>query len=271
MRGILIMLLSVCSFLMYGQGNCTLYPEGSGERKACELSYEAIEYQQGSKESQLIFDEAIAVGPKYAWAYYEKSVPYLKRGFLQEGLQILNEAVKLEPMNYLTYRAYWYWQYRNYELCIDDLEQFYAVPKTYVETTPGGEKDMRIILGLAYAKIGDYKKAIQTIEACIKSYATKDDVGLADYHTLGILYLKNTQYDKAIAAFEQQFTIYEHIADSYYFLGLAYNGKSEFKKARTQFDKALTVFGSDRQYSNPNAGFRVYEADILLEIEKRKK
>jgi len=271
MRITIIISLFAFSFSCYGQGNCSIYAEGSGERKACELSYQAIEQQQGSKESQLIFDEAISVGPTYAWAYYEKSVPYLKRGFLPEGLEILNKAVALEPLNYLTYRAYWYWQYRNYELCVQDLEQFYLVPKTYVETTPGGEKDMRIILGLAYAKIGDYDKAIQTIKDCISSYDTEDNVGLSDYHTLGVLYLKNEQYDKAIEAFEQQFTVYEHIADSYYFLGLAYNGKKEYKQARAQFGKALLVFNSDRGYSNPNAGFRVYESDILREIEKRKR
>jgi len=268
MKVILTILLLGFSISFYSQGNCLIYPEGSGERKACELSYKAIEETQGSKESQLIFDAAIAAGSKYAWAYYEKSVPYLKRGFLHEGLQILNEAVKLEPLNYLPYRAYWYWQYRNYSLCIQDLKEYYSLPKAYIQFTPGGEKDMRIILGLAYAKMNNYEKAIQTIENCINSYKSEDDFGLADYHTLGIIYLHSKQYDKAIVAFEKQFTIYDKIADSYFFLGLAYKGKSDFEKANINFNKALLVFEDNTRYSNPNSGFRVYKSDVEREIIK---
>ncbi|MGC1633535.1 MAG: hypothetical protein WA749_15605 [Gelidibacter sp.] len=270
MKSILIISLLVWSFSLYSQNNCFIYPEDSGERKACELSYKALEKPQGSKESQLIFDEAITVGPKYAWAYYQKSVPYFKRVFLHEGLQILNEAIKLEPLYYLCYRAYWHWQYRNYDLCIKDLELYYSLPKAYMQFTPGGEKDMRIILGLAYAKSNDYKKAIKTIENCINSYKSEDDIGIADYHTLGILYVHNKQYDKAIETFQRQLTVYEKIADIYYFLGLAYKGKSDFEQANIQFNKALLMFKDNTSYSNPNAGFVVYESDILKEIDNIK-
>ncbi len=51
--------------LLTAQGNCLQYAEGSGERKACELCY-TNEYKQGSKESQMLFDSAIAIGPKFA-------------------------------------------------------------------------------------------------------------------------------------------------------------------------------------------------------------
>ena len=94
MKKVILITFIVNMTFSFAQTNCFIYPEGSGERKACELSYKAIEYRQGSKESQILFDSAIAVGPKFAWAYYEKSVPYFKRGFLHEGLQILNKAIE---------------------------------------------------------------------------------------------------------------------------------------------------------------------------------
>ncbi len=265
MKSIFILLWG-CSLTLMGQDNCLIYPEGSGERNACELSYKALEYPQGSRESQLIFDSAIAVGPKYAWAYYEKSVPYFKRGFLFEGLQILNEAVKLEPVNYLCYRASWYWGYRNYDLCIQDLEEYYSLPDAYMQFTPGGEMSMKIILGLAYAKNNNYEKAIKIIADCISAYKSKDDIGLSDYHTLGLLYVKNNQYDQAIEAFEKQFTIIDNIADSYYFLGLAYKGKSNMEEANIQFNKALEVLHSINRQRIFN-GYRVDEFDIKKEIK----
>ncbi len=266
MKNIALLLVFTGSFLGYAQPNCFVYPEESGERKACELSYKAIAFQQGSKESQMLFDKAIAIGPKFAWAYYEKSVPYFKRGFLYEGLQILNEAVQLEPIEYLCYRAYWHWQYRNYELCIKDLESYYSLPKAYMQTTPGGEKDMRILLGLAYAKSGNYTKGITILEDCINSYESKDAVGLADYHSLGMLYVLNKEYDKAIVVLNKQLAVLKDMADTYYYLGLAHKGLSNFEEAAIQFNKSLETFENRNRFININAGFAVYPSDVKQEL-----
>ncbi len=266
MKKIILLVVLITSSSGFAQPNCFVYPEESGERKACELSYKAIEFQQGSKESQMLFDEAIAMGPKFAWAYYQKSVPYFKRGFLYEGLQLLNEAVALEPITYLSYRAYWYWQYRNYALCIQDLEQYYALPKAYMQHTPGGEKDMRILLGLAYAKIGKYAKGIEILKACINDHESEDYVGLADYHSLGVLYVLNKQYEKAIEVLEKQLTVLEDMADTYYYLGLAHKGLSNLKEANIQFNKSLEIFDKQNRFRNTNAGFIVYPSDVKHEL-----
>lgn len=267
MKIIYTLLLIVISHFTYGQVNCFIYPEGSNERKACELSYKAIEYSQGSRESQMIFDESIAISPKFDWSYYEKSVPYFKRGFLHEGIQILNKAIDLKPEQYLWYRAYWFWQYRNYKLCIDDLERYYKLPRAFkYQTTPGGEKDMRIILGLAYAKIGNLKKGAETIENCIKSYESESDIGFTDYHTLGILYLKNKDYQKAVDTLKKQLRILE-FAESYYFLGLAHKKLNKLADAKNHLKKALELFEGDNRYKVPNAGYRVYKYDVEEEIK----
>ncbi len=272
-RHIKSIVISVIALLFnvfaFSQPSCFVYPEGSNERKACELSLKAIEYAQGSKESQLLFDKAISIAPKFAWAYYQKSVPFLKRGFLYEGLEILNTAVVIDPLSYLPYRAYWYWQYKNYDLCIRDLEEYYALPKSYMQFTPGGEKDMKLILGLAYSKTGDYVKGIQVIESYFDDHRSKDDVGLSDYHTLGVLYFYNKQYDKSIAAFQKQIDFIA-MADTYYFWGLAYKEKLNFEAAKIKFKKGLTLFKTPNRFVNLNAGFPVFESDIRNETSMYK-
>ena len=268
MKKISILLVLIYNITAYSQGNCLIFPKESGERKACELSYKAIEYSQGSKESQLIFDKAISVGPKYAWAYYEKSVPYFKRGFLYEGLQILNKAIELEPVEYLCYRASWYWQYKNYDLCIQDLERYYALPNAYMQFTPGGEMNMRIILALAYAKKKNYEKAIETIVNYMNLPEFKKFIGFSDYHVLGLLYVLNKQYDKAIEVFKKQFTVINTIADTYYYLGLAYQGKEDTKEATLQFNKALELF-SDEYRHRINIGFSVNKSDVKKKLKNK--
>lgn len=264
---LLVSFLFLCNYTL-AQPNCIMYPQGSGERKACELSLGMEGYQQGSKEKQQLLDSIISIGSKYAWAYYQKSVPYFKRGFLYEGLQILNKAIELEPIKYLCYRAYWYWQYQNYELCIRDLETYYAMPKSYMQFTPGGEKDMKIILALSYAKLGNYEEGILILTKLLKGYKDETDIGLSDYHTLGMLLVMDKQYEKSITALKKQLAIYENIADTYYYLGLAYKGIADKNEAITQFKNALLSFNSGNSYRNINAGFEVYVSDVEQEIKK---
>ncbi len=200
--GLVSFLLS--SLMSYGQGNCLLYPENSGERKACELSYKAIEYPQGSAASQMLFDSAISIGPRYAYAYYQKSVPYFKHGLLSEGIQLLNKAIELDPRSYLCYRAYWYFSHLSYAHCIADLERYYSAMEGQMAFTPGGDMEMRLLLAVSYAKTGDLDRGINTILQCIGSYELESHIGLYDHYILGVLYYENGDMQKAAEALENQ-------------------------------------------------------------------
>lgn len=251
------------SFLSYSQGNCLLYPEGSDARKACRLAETTGELKQGSRESQQRFDSIIALNPNYAWAYFEKSVGFLKRGLLLEGLKNLNKAVELDPKSHLCYRAYWYFQNRNYKMCITDLEHYYAIPNTYIyELTPGGDKDMRILLAMSYAKLGDVKKGIKTIEDCMFSYRDDSDIGFTDYHVLGLLYVEDGQYSKALEAFEKQLEITENFPESYYYIAMAYKGLKEYAKAKEFLELALTKFNTPNQIGNGYLAYKIYPLDV---------
>jgi len=241
-------LLVICSInTTHAQGNCLIYPEDSGERIACELSYRAIEYKQGSRASQILFDAAIRIGPNYAYAYYQKSVPFFKRGRLNEGIKLLNKAVELEPNSYYqTYRAYWYFSHHSYAECIKDLEAYYAAHPTYTESTPGGEMDMGIILGIAYAKQTELDKGIKSILKRINTYSDKSYIGLYDYYVLGALYYQNQQLAKAENALKKQLELNSDYADTYYYLGLIKQSASKNKEAKQLFQEAFDRFNREK-------------------------
>jgi tetratricopeptide (TPR) repeat protein len=253
----------------FSQGNCLTYPEQSGERIACELSYRAIAYRQGSKASQLLFDAAIDIGPNYAWAYYEKSVPYFKRGLLHEGVQLLNKAIALAPLDYLCYRAYWYYSQRSYTACISDLERYYITLNGPIKFTPGGDMEMSMLLGLTYAQTNNLEKGIETVLNGINSYESDTYlIGPYDYHVLGILYFKNGQYVEAANAFKEQILRNENFADSYYYLGLVRKNQSNEIAAEKLFKESLARFeGKEGGYSfNGFLDFNVRQSDVELEI-----
>jgi len=237
---ILTFSILICSSnSILSQGNCLLYVEDSGNRKACELSYKALEQKQGSKESQLLFDQAITVGPDYAYAYYQKSVPFFKRGLFAEGLLLINKAITLEPQNYLFYRAYYYFYNRSYDLCINDLEELYNQHQASYVTNPGGELEMRILLALSHAYEGQLEKGIDWMLNLMERYKKQPNlIGLFDHYCLGMLYFKNAQYDLAQLHFNKQLTVDSDFADTYYYLGMLSEMNSKRAKANEYFKKA---------------------------------
>lgn len=263
MKNFFFVVLLFCCFNFFGQGNCLLYPEGSNERKACRLAETTGELKQGSRASQERFDSIIALNPNYAWAYFEKSVAYLKRGLLIDGLNLLNKAVELDPASHLCYRAYWYFQNRNYKLCVEDLERYYAIPNAFIyELTPGGDRDMRILLGLSYAKLGAIEKGIATIEACINSYKTEASIGFTDYHCLGMLHVQNKAYKEALDVFNKQLEITEDFPESYYFMAMAYKGLAMPEQEKLFLQKALDKFQDTNHMPNYYLCYRIYPEDV---------
>lgn len=243
---LLIAVLLLLSQLVSAQGDCALLAEGSNKRLACEYGAKAIQFKQGSRESQLLFDSAIALNPAYAWAYYEKSVPYFKRGFLNEGMLLLNQAVDLDPPRYLTYRAYWFFQHKSYDYCRADLERYYALEGSYPQSTPGGALDMRIVLGINYAHLDSAKKAIELVRETINAYPSADYLGPYDNHTLGVLYLRNGQYKEAKEALLKSIKRNEQFADSYYYLASIAEQLGDLKEARYYINEAVLRFKGEK-------------------------
>lgn len=268
---ILVPFLVVTSYTsIYSQGNCLIYPEESGERIACELSYRAVEYRQGSRESQLLFDAAIEIGPKYAWGYYEKSVPFFKRGLLNEGVRILNKAIALEPKRYLSYRAYWYFSHQSYSACIADLERYYVSLNGPMDFTPGGDMEMKMLLGLAYAQTANLIKGIAVVQDRIDTYQSEAYVGSYDYHVLGVLHFDNRQLEEAARAFEKQIELNEYFADSYYYLGLIKRYQGEEIEAQRLLQESLDRF-EGRKGGHSFSGFLDYNVnkdDVQSELAK---
>ncbi len=261
----LLGIIFICNVnFLFGQGNCLIYPEDSGERKACELCYQAAEHKQGSHASQLLFDEAIKVGPKYAYAYYQKSVPFFKRGLFAEGVSLINKAIELEPQNYLFYRAYWYFYNRSYDFCIKDLEELYTVHKVPYVTTPGGELEMRILLAMGHAQTGNVSKGISWMLNLMDRYKKQPNLkGLFDHFCLGVLYFKNNQFDLAKSEFEKQLIVDDDFADTYYYLGLI-NAKNNKTLAKEYFSQALKKMNKeDGGYSvNIFTEFNTHKEDV---------
>ena len=88
-------------------------------------SYDALDHQRAVQNVGLKIaagDRVICVGSRVTRAVSEY---FGNSSCLFEGFKLLNKAVELDARSHLTYRAYWYFQNRNYKMCINDLERYY--------------------------------------------------------------------------------------------------------------------------------------------------
>lgn len=202
----------------YSQDNCIVFlMEGDSCRyKACSFIQRAPSHFQLTREFHLIFDEAIEICPDYARSYRSKSVSYLKTGDFLNWKKYMDKAVELDPVKYLDYRGWCRFQFfRDYEGAIKDFERLEELTGGYdIGYSQNGDYHLAVAKGLCYKMLGEEEKALSTIESHLKNEEYQMPY---DYLHLGVLYMDNNQYDKALSAFNKQ-SEYNELADNQFYI-----------------------------------------------------
>ena len=264
-------LLSGVLNLRVGPPNCSLFKDDISCQEACMQAEKAIMHPQGSRESQIHFDKSIELCPDFDYSYFEKSVPYGKRGLIQEWKKLMDKAVELNPIEYLGNRGWdhFIWMH-NYKQAIADIEQLDALIDYDIGYTGDGIYHLNILKGLAWKGLKNYHKAIEVIETQMAT--EKYDPGLYDYLHLGVLYLNRVQMSLAIEAFNKQIEIND-ISEVHYYLAMAKlkNGKKE-DEVTDHLNTALDYYQSGKKMNNPYRQLpdQIYELDIRESIKANK-
>jgi tetratricopeptide (TPR) repeat protein len=241
---LLSFILLIQLFISNAAPNCNIYPKGSECREACELSYKAIELPQGSKKSQLYFDSAIAACSTFAYAWVEKSVPYLKRGDFDTWRKLLDKGVELDPSQYLGYRAACLMSFvRDYKGAIRDLERLKKIQNGSLQgSNPSGDFCLLLVLAISKRELGDYKGAMEDFNSVIANAEKENWLGPYDYLYRGITHHRLKNYKAALSDFEDQIKHYKDLADTYYYLGLVYEDMGSSVMAKNNFQLAYEKY-----------------------------
>lgn len=221
--------------------NCEMYKDNEPCYQACQESYKAIRYPQGSRNSQIHFDKAIEVCEDFAYAYHEKAVPYLKRGDFITWRVLMDKAVALEPEERLGYRGWCRYQFlRDYQGAIDDIERLEAIVDYDIGYAQNGDCHLIVAKALAYKGLGQKDKALNILEAFVADpefYALPYDL----LH-LGVMYLEQGAFVKALNALREQNKVNPQLADNYYYLAKVYKALGNAGEARKQIEKCLSLY-----------------------------
>ncbi len=264
MKKLFVFVLFVVIFSSYGPPNCNLYKENEGCYQACKEAEKAIMHPQGSRKSQEHFDRSIALCPSFDYSYYEKAVPYAKRGLIKEWKEMIDKAVEINPVEHLANRGWYHFFFmHNYEAAIQDIEQLDALVSGELGYTGDGLYHLNIMLALCWKGLGETSKAIEICRNQIEK--DRGNVGLYDYLHLGVLYLENREYNKAIATFQLQINE-DGVSELYYYRALCYKALNQKDLYESDLETALKLYQRERSMSNP---YRQLVDEIFIEDIRR--
>lgn len=265
-----LLLLMILSQVLIGQPNCAAIKD-SLCLKACEMTIEAAKWQ-GSKHSQELFDQSIVICPT-AYAYFEKAVPYLKRGLYKEWKQLTDKAVALDS-KYLLQRGINQVQFlRNYEAGLADLTELHELKNSFdIGFSPSGEYHGQLIRAICFQKTGALQKAIDLMETLVS--ADNYSQSPYDYFHLGVAYLETGNLEKAKLAFEEQNDELEIAGTAFYYAQIYQKeGNVEMEKKMLEQAKTLYAAGSVMHSIYYHYIDQVFQSDIeqaLLNLETDK-
>jgi len=254
------------------QPNCNVFlaQKDTAQYEACQYVTEhKADYYQFDWRQMEIWEKAIEMCPRLAYPIREYGVPYLKAGNFIEWKKHMDRAVELAPLDYLGVRGSLKCKFiADYQGAIQDIDELSSLLKGYdIGATHDGTYHLIIVKGLCYKALGKKEKAIQIIEKQI----LKEDhyLGLYDYLHLGVLYLENSNYEKAIENLKKQ-SEQNDIAENHYYLAKAYRGINKKEKYEEQINVALDFIKKERTMTDPyNELFdKVYLQDIQDELNK---
>ncbi|EPR69782.1 protein containing tetratricopeptide [Winogradskyella psychrotolerans RS-3] len=254
----------------YAQPNCDafIYYGDTLKYKACKKAEETKGHYQFSKRYQEILDESIAIDSTFAYAYREKSTAYLKSGDFITWKELIDKAVKHNFKENLGYRGWCRYQFfKDYQGAIEDIEELENKVKFDIGFSANGDYHLNIAKALCYKAIGQKEKAIEIIN---KQLNSEDHfLGAYDYLHLGVLYLEQNEFEKAIEAFNKQ-TEDNELAENQFYLALTYKVLQKPADYKTHLNEAKVLYLDGRKMFDPytNPMDKIFLEDIENEFKE---
>lgn len=273
MKKYLLVLIWLSGGMLKAQTNCNIYTD-KPHQVACQYYTDAIQYAQGSKNSQQLFIYSLQACANFGPTLCEMSVPYLKRGDFYTWKMLMDKAVQADPGEYLSVRGWCYFKFlKDYKNCYTDLYRLYKLTKGLPGYTGDGDYDLRMVMAMTQRELGNNKLALHYFNECIGDHERKKVLGLYDYLHRGVTLLKMKRYAAALADLKLEVNKYPKLADAHYYIGLTYlamhnkiNAAKSLKYARELYLET-GYHHADPYKEEPD---QVYLSDITEAMAKAK-
>jgi serine/threonine protein kinase/tetratricopeptide (TPR) repeat protein len=210
-------------------------------------------------------EKAVAIDPEFASAYHAMSWAYGNQGYRSEEKKFLEKAMELsnrlsDRERYIIQGSYYFLKSeRTYDKAIEAYEKLLEL---YPDDLGGNNH-----LGIMYSRIGEWDKAIESYENCIK-YGGKDIVFYINL--AGQCRIKGL-FDKARKVLEQYLI---DVSDNAFIredLALNYLCQGNYELALAELDKALSLDPAHWRMIRRKGDVFLYMGDLKKAEEEYKK
>ncbi|MEW6571050.1 MAG: tetratricopeptide repeat protein [Nitrospirota bacterium] len=178
-----------------------------------------------------------------ASAHYQLGVSYLNDNNIQPAFVEFQKALDMNPHDTNVHNAIgviYLEKLEDYPMAINHFKEALRIDQNFSEASNN--------LGNAYAKTGEYDKAIEFYKKAT-SNPLYPNAALA-LNNLAMVYYRLSKYDEAISTFKEALKRHSDFHQPYYGLALSYNAKGQYGDASLAISRAIELdpfYRNDRE------------------------
>ena len=223
---------------------------------------------QGAMISQKIFDILISKNPNESTYYFEKSVPYNKRGDYLTGFNILNKAIDLDPKSHLGYRG---WlrlnKLKDYSGALQDFKTLDSLTPNFIDAAWG--ENIYYLKGICYLGLKEYSNASKEFNKYISSEKDSSWVNPNVFLYNGITKLKFEDHKNAVLNFRACIKYHKNCTEAYYYYGELLLKKKSLDSAKFMLNTAQNLIS--KGIKNKDVYNEVMYEIYLSDVEEKLK
>ncbi len=166
-----------------------------------------------------------------AEVHFLQGSAYIQEGNIDEGIEQLKTALKLNPKDPRAYNNLGL-AYRKKRMLDEAISNY----RKALDLDPSFP-DVRVNLGEIYAQKGMVNEAISELQQAIRLDPNKAEA----YNNLGVIFLQKKKLDEAISSFKKSLTVNPAYGEAYFNLAVAHYYKKDVPAASSYARKALEL------------------------------
>jgi len=202
------------------------------------------QFPQGSPTSVHWIKEAIAVDSTNSTAWWELSIPYLKRGMPHKWKPFIDKTVSLDPARWQGWRGYEkLFFYRDYRGALQDFSATDSLTPGFTDYPQGMSVDY--LRGLAFIGLHDFESSRRYLDKYITEVTEERGEEWVDVDAFihrGIVLDSLGDIEASMADFQRCLKYYDYSSDANYHIARLYLKQDSLVNASQYIAKAKNLF-----------------------------
>lgn len=219
-------------------------------------------YTFNHHQYQDCLDKGLDKDPTISYLWQQKAMPYFKARKYAVGMKYLDNAVEINPMRYLSYRAFIKCIFsKEYSGAIKDFDAIKALEGNSIVM----DHSYDFYTALSYLQLDEFKKAEALFE---KDIATQvEEWGLGEYHFLSMFYYGVTlheleKWEESVLAFNKTLDKYPNFSEAYYYKSVCLTNLEKFDEANEVYELAKLNGKKGNTISEDNSLYELYPYQV---------